>query len=190
MCGRYSFIPTSNFYDRFDITNRLPSLPSVFSATPGQFLPVIYRDSTNLIDVMSWGLIPPWAKNLDFGSTLFNARSETIAQKPSFSGSFNSCRCLVPVSGFYEAGKFYTLPDEPVFSLAGIYSRWESSNGDYLPTFCIVTTAANSFISQFHDRMPVILSPQDEDNWLDPCSPSSCLLPLFKPYAKGQLLQK
>lgn len=189
MCGIFTFNPTSDFYDRYSLSNRLPSLQPVPRATPGQFLPVIYRDKVNIVDVMRWGLIPQWAKNTDFGSKLFNARSETILEKPSFRGSFNSCRCLVPVSGFYEARRLFKIKDTQMFSLAGLYSLWESGNGNFMPTFTIITTAANHLVSPVHDRMPVILNRGDETDWLDPTTPSSRLLPLFKPYPSDKLLQ-
>lgn len=188
MCGIFTFNPTSTFYDRYSLSNKLPSLKPVPRATPGQFLPVIYRDQTNIIDVMRWGLIPQWAKNTDFGSKLFNARSETILEKPSFRGSFNSCRCLVPVSGFFENRRYLTLADNPVFSLAGLYSVWESPDGSILPTFTIITTQANELISPYHDRMPVILDRGDEVDWLDPTTPSSHLVSFFKPFSAARLL--
>lgn len=188
MCGRYAFTPDFDFYNHYQTKNKLPSLESFTSARPGQFLPVVYRDKDNIINVMRWGLIPHWAKNLDFGAKLFNARSETILEKPSFRGSFNSCRCLVPASGFYEAKKYFRLKNNSVFSLAGIYSLWESETGDYLPTFSIITTTANEIVKPVHDRMPVIISRQSESIWLDPNSSLTQLLKLFKPYDPSLVL--
>jgi putative SOS response-associated peptidase YedK len=188
MCGRYAFNPDTNFYSRYPTKNKLPPLESFDSCRPGDFLPVIYQDHDLIIDVMRWGLIPQWAKNLDFGATLFNARSETLSQKPSFSGSFVSCRCLVPCSGFYEARQFFNLKDQSVFSLAGLYSLWESPSGDYLPTFTIITTEANDIIKPVHDRMPVILSSKNESIWLDPQSTTSQLQPLFRPFSSDSFI--
>jgi len=187
MCGSYSLIPGSKFYSRFSLSNKLPNLPSFSNSRPGQFLPIIYRDNKNIIDVMRWGLIPQWAKNLDFGAKLFNARSETILEKPSFRGSFNSCRCLVPASGFFENRRLFQFKDKSLFSLAGLYSKWESPDGSFLPTFTIITTSPNSLIKPYHDRMPVILDKSSEDLWLNPTTSSKDLFSLFKPYNSNDL---
>lgn len=149
-------------------------------------LPVIYRHQSgeNNMGLFRWGLVPSWTDSeedaLKIRQMTHNARSETISEKPSFSDSFARRRCLVPVMGFFEwkheAGTkipYYIYhPETPVISLAGIYDRWEVPGEETrLYSFSIVTTAANSMMSEIHNtkkRMPVIIDPEDEDEWLSP----------------------
>jgi putative SOS response-associated peptidase YedK len=129
---------------------------------------------------MQWGLIPSWAKDPKIGSKLINARAETVAEKPSFRSAFRQRRCLIPADGFYEWQQvegsrqkqpyFIRLQDERPFAFAGLYDRWASPDGEVLETCTILTTTANELIAPIHDRMPVILYPQDYDFWLDTSS--------------------
>lgn len=150
MASSYSLFPDSDFYSRFQIQNRLPELLSVPKAVPGSFMPVIYYDKGRVIDIMRWGFTPQWAKDLSFGAKNFHAPSETILESTVFRGSFNSCRCLVPASAIHyylntslqKENYSLTLKGESVFSLAGLYSLWESPDGSYLPTFAVMTVPA------------------------------------------------
>lgn len=189
MSSDYSLIPGSDFYSRFEIKNSLPELISVTHIRPGAFMPVIFNDHGRHIDIMRWGFTPQWAKDLSFGAKNFHAPSEHILESAVFRGSFNSCRCLVPASGFYnfittsehKENYFITVKNESVFSFAGLYSIWESADGSYLPTFAIMTTPSSPRLKLFHDRMPVILSKDDESLWLNPITPSVRLFPLLRP---------
>jgi putative SOS response-associated peptidase YedK len=149
----------------------LPLLPVICSDNPGEFR--LYR----------WGLIPFWVKDLknasDIRTKTFNAKAETLAEKPSFRNSLQRKRCLVPVSGFYEwqtleklkIPYFITLKDKPVVVLAGLFDQWNNrETGEITNTFTIVTTRANPMMEEIHNlkkRMPVILSPENEKRWLD-----------------------
>ncbi|MGC1389924.1 MAG: SOS response-associated peptidase [Bacteroidales bacterium] len=149
----------------------LPSLPAICSENPSEIL------------LLKWGLIPAWTKSIDEANIIrfktFNARSESIATKPSFSTSFRSKRCIIPVKGFYEwqhIGNekipWYIYHSEnEVLSIAGIYDNWiEDNTGEVFSTFSIVTTIANDLMAHIHNsgkRMPVILDKSSEKKWID-----------------------
>lgn len=131
--------------------------------------------------LLRWGLVPAWAKDPGVGARLINARAETVESKPSFRAAFKRRRCLIPAAGFYEWAKaqagrkqpyYFQMKDEEVFAFAGLWERWEAptagSGGGQRPfeTCTIITTEANSLLAKVHDRMPVILSPEDYDLWL------------------------
>jgi len=162
----------------------LPDLPAVCSGSPEK------------LRLLKWGLIPTWIKSKEEGDNIrnktFNARAESIDTKRSFSASFSSKRCLIPVRGFYEwqhdgARKIpwyiYHFNDE-IISLAGLYSEWkESTTGDLISTFTVITTDANELMSVIHNskkRMPVILSWSEEKHWLDLSMPAGELNGLLK----------
>jgi putative SOS response-associated peptidase YedK len=134
---------------------------------------------------MRWGLVPRWAKDPSIGAKMINARGETIAEKPSFRTAYRRHRCLVPADGFYE---WMPLPaaggersrKQPVhvgmkhgglFGMAGLHERWLSPAGDVLDSCTIVTTSANAALHGVHDRMPVIIAPEQYARWLDPHLP-------------------
>ena len=151
-------------------------------------LPTLHiNDNDELkLRAMKWGLIPNWVSSseeaLDIRKKTPNARSETVAEKPSFEEAFASRRCIVPVRGFYEWQKFQSTKrpwyiygrDESVLSLAGIFDIWTppASEDAYLSSivsFSILTTAANSLLSEIHNtklRMPVIIPRGSEEDWI------------------------
>jgi putative SOS response-associated peptidase YedK len=160
-------------------------------------LPAICSDAPDKIKLLKWGLIPSWTKTSADAEEVrlktFNARCESIHDKPSFSGSFISKRCLIPVKGFFEwqhNGRektpwyIYQYNDD-VMSLAGLYDEWtENETGNRLRTFSIITTDANSLLSEIHNskkRMPVVLDKASEKNWIDLSLPKSDALKLLKP---------
>lgn len=125
-----------------------------------------------------WGLVPSWAKDIAIGNRMINARSETAAEKPSFKSALKSRRCVIPADGYYEwqkteTGKqpyeFFAIDGKPL-ALAGLWERNSKvlPNGETLYTCTILTTSSNGFTSDIHDRMPVILSGDSLDEWLDP----------------------
>ncbi len=142
--------------------------------------PVITNDKPEVISLLSWGLMPAWAKDRTFRKNLLNAKIETIKELPSFRNAVKK-RCLVLVDGFYEwkwmdaKGKqkekyHITLPNHEAFAMAGIWSEWvDKQTGEILKTYTIVTTQANELMSEIHNtkkRMPVILTPENEEKWL------------------------
>jgi putative SOS response-associated peptidase YedK len=125
---------------------------------------------------MRWGLIPSWAKDSSVAASMINARSETAATKPAFRDGLKSRRCLIPANGFYEwkrDGKTkqpfcFEVNQGQLFAFAGLWDRWKDSNGNWIKTCSILTTTPNAVTSAVHDRMPVILDPNNYDVWLDP----------------------
>lgn len=142
--------------------------------------PVITNKQADIIQFFEWGLLPSWAKDIDFRKNTLNARIETIAEKPSFQKSIHN-RCLILADGFYEwqwldaKGKnkqkyFITLPQQQAFAFAGLWSEWQdANNGNIRKTYTILTTEANELMSIIHNtkkRMPVIVPPGNETDWL------------------------
>ena len=127
-----------------------------------------------------WSLMPPWAENLEHANKVstFNAKAETLIQKPTFKNAFLKRRCIVPAEAFYEwvglKGKKQPLSiarrDGKFLSMAGLHSFWRptGSQGRPIPTFTIVTTTPNQWRARIHDRMPVMLQDDEVDGWLDP----------------------
>ena len=194
MCGRFTLTVNpaelqDTFTDYIFPTRYVPR----FNIAPSQPVLAIPNDEKNTADFFIWGLIPMWAKDPSIGNRLINARGETIAEKPSFRGSFKHKRCLVLADGFYEwksnAGKktktpyFIHMKDRKPFAFAGLWDSWEGSDGSSVKTCTIITTEPNELMESLHNRMPVILHPRDYGKWLDtsPQTPEN-LLPLIKPY--------
>lgn len=178
MCGRVVMAITPEMLVEVFGLQAVPSLDPRYNVAPTQNVGVIRccDDSAHYkYDALKWGLVPSWAPDPTKGSSLINARSETVSEKPSFRHAIKYNRCIVPVSGFYEwshAGKekhphFISLKDSPVMSLAGIWENWKAPDSSVLETFSILTTAANKLLSSLHDRMPVILKPEDYGMWLN-----------------------
>ncbi len=155
--------------------------PTVYNGFQFPKTPVITNKKTNTIQLFNWGLIPFWAKDDSIKKNTLNARIETIHEKPSFRNSVNN-RCLILADGFYEwhwldeKGKQkqkyeMTLPNNELFAFAGLFSEWtDQSTGEILSTYTILTTEANELMSKIHNtkkRMPVIISENNERNWLN-----------------------
>jgi putative SOS response-associated peptidase YedK len=149
--------------------------------------------------LVHWGLMPSWAKDLKDAAKMINARAETLADRPAYRTAFARRRCLVLADGYFEwkkVGKqrqpfYFRLQDERPFAFAGLWERWWGPNGGDGPPLescAIVTTAANERAAAFHDRMPVILEPDNYDLWLDPAmNDASLLKALLRPYPSDQL---
>lgn len=143
--------------------------------------PIITNEAPELIQHFHWGLIPSWAKDDSIRQYTLNAKIETLMEKPSFR-EITHQRCLVLADGFYEwqwldsKGKnkqkyLIYLPHKEPFAHAGLWSEWQNeNNGEIIQSYSIVTTAANDLMRQIHNtkqRMPLILSPENEKNWLN-----------------------
>ena len=178
MCGRfvqYTLFPLlkKEFSLKFD--EEVSLCPS-FNIAPTQEIPVVINEDGNRLIMCRWGLIPPWAKDLSISSRMINARAETLAEKPSFKGPFKKHRCLIVADGFYEwertdSGKipvYITMKDGRPLGFAGLYSDWRPLEGEVIRTCTIVTTEPNDLLEPIHNRMPVIIKPNDRDRWLDP----------------------
>jgi putative SOS response-associated peptidase YedK len=190
MCGRYVFTPDERFYDRFTIENRLDVLDARYNVAPGQNMPVITRNSPNQAVMMRWGLIPFWAKDAKTGWRTINARAESVRVKPAFKKPFQSQRCLIPASGFYEWEKrphlkvpyYFKLKTNDMFAFAGLYDIWKDGQRSEVKSYTIITTESNSLVGKIHNRMPVILRKADESTWLDKNTNLEIIAKLLKPY--------
>lgn len=148
-----------------------------FNAAPGQQLPVVINnDGTLEVRLMHWGLIPGWLKPGEKPKvTPINARSETLTEKPMFRNLVKRHRCIVPSSGFYEWKRiggtpqpyYIYLADEPVMLMAGLFDYRLNSDGELEGSHTILTCASNDVMAEVHDRMPVILHPDDVKLWMD-----------------------
>ncbi len=127
--------------------------------------------------LLRWGLVPFWAKDPKFGYSTINARAEEAAAKPAFRDALRNRRCLVPADAFYEWQRLdkktkrpfaFALKSGEPYAFAGLWDKWQGKDREALETFTILTTDPNELMEQVHNRMPVILEPQDYDRWLDP----------------------
>lgn len=150
-----------------------------YNVAPGQDIVTLRQDRSEPkrhLSLMRWGLIPNWAKDANAGYKMINARCETAADAPAFRDALLSRRCLIPADGFYEWKKqgkakqpyCFTLHDDSIFAFAGLWDRWKSPEGNWIETCSILTTTPNDLVRDIHDRMPVILPPDNYDLWLDP----------------------
>jgi putative SOS response-associated peptidase YedK len=203
MCGRYTLsVPLSNLIDTFEVPPPEFEYQPRFNIAPTQVVPVIAADERGRrMGLLRWGLIPSWAKDPGIGSRMINARSETVAEKPSFRSAFRKRRCLIPADGFFEWKKdggeegrgasktpfWIHLSTREPFAFAGLWERWSPPDGEDLFTFTILTTEATPSIHDIHPRMPVILPAQARARWLDPEASPEALLGLLKPYSQGNL---
>ena len=157
--------------ERLEGFNVAPSW-NVGPMSPG----VIVREheGTREVAVARWGLVPGWAKEHTIGAKMFNARSETVREKPAFRSAFARRRCVVPMNGFYEwkasAGEkqpwYVTRADGEAMLCAGLWEYWEGAGEGALETFSVITTTPNAFMSGVHDRMPCVLEPEMVGGWL------------------------
>lgn len=143
---------------------------------------------------LSWGLVPHWAKDASLASSLFNARAESAAMKPSFKGPLRHHRCLIPADGFYEWTKtgresrpnFFTRAGEAPFCFAALWEHWGSADGSEIESCALLTCAANADIDPWHHRMPLVIEPADFERWLDPSlQTASAVADLLRPPPAG-----
>ncbi len=178
MCGRFTLhAPAEALATLFDLPEAPPLAPR-YNIAPTQPVgivrPALDRTAREWALVM-WGLVPSWSKDPAIGARMINARSETAAEKPSFRAAFKRRRCLIPADGFYEWQKlakgkqpyYIGLQGGAPFAFAGLWETWHSPDGGELQSCTLLTTEPNELLEPIHNRMPVILAPQDYDEWLD-----------------------
>jgi putative SOS response-associated peptidase YedK len=191
MCGRFAIAYTMGLFARFGVKGDLPKIEPRFNIAPTQLAPIVLENGERRAVMMRWGLVPFWAKDPKIGNRLKNARAETVSTKPAFRASLKKRRCIVPLTGFYEwkrDGKqktpFYVhMKDDSFFGLAGLYDNWRRPDESSMQSFTIVTTRPNSLLENIHNRMPVIIREEQEDDWLggSELSPKA-LASFFKPF--------
>jgi putative SOS response-associated peptidase YedK len=196
MCGRFAQrSPAGKVARKFKVEG-VPPLAERYNVAPTQSVLGI-REAADAREAafFTWGLVPRWAKDPAVGSRLINARSETVAEKPSFREAFTRRRCLVPVDGFFEWARrgdrkrpfYFRMRDGEPFAVAGLWERWEGG-GRALETCALLTTGANELLAPYHDRMPVIVRPEDYDLWLDAgIGRADRLRPLLRPYPHEEM---
>jgi putative SOS response-associated peptidase YedK len=196
MCGRFTrYYTWAEIHRLYRLTTPDSNFEPRYSICPKNdidtVLPAFERQG---LVPMRWGLVPSWwSKPLkEMKSATFNARAETVAEKPMFRDSFKRRRCLIPASGYYEwqdtpDGKqpyYFTRRDGQVMTIAGLWSDWaDTTTGDNLWSCTMIITAANDFVGEVHDRMPVILEPDNFEAWLS-CKAG---MELLKPAANNVL---
>ncbi len=153
------------------------NLPARYNICPTTTIDaVIERGSNRELVPMRWGLVPSWwKKKAKETPATFNARGETVAEKPMFRAAFKRSRCLIPASGYYEwkrteTGKqpyYFSTENGSPLTIAGLWDEWKDiETGEPLKSCTMIITEANKFVSEYHDRMPVLLQPKDFDSWL------------------------
>ena len=197
MCGRYTVRGIQPVADLFGVVLPKEFRPR-YNIAPSQDVPVVRldREGNRALAMLRWGLIPHWAKEPPKLQPI-NARAETVPTSGMFRQAFQRRRCLVPADGFYEWRKidaktkqpvFTHFPDDRPFALAGLWERWRpAEDAEPIDTVCIVTTTPNALMSTIHDRMPVILRPEDYAAWLDKGSDPHAAANLMRPYPDDEL---
>lgn len=180
-----------------------PELKPRYNIAPTQPVTVVRQteqdgQSAREIVAMHWGLIPSWSKDTKIGSRMINARAETVHEKPSFRAAFKKRRCLIPADGFYEWKKldaknklpyFIGMKDQGLFAFAGLWERWDGVDNMVTESCTIITTEPNEVCKEIHNRMPVILSPDNYDAWLNPKSNDfEFLKSLLMPYPPEEMI--
>ncbi|WP_316571150.1 SOS response-associated peptidase [Neobacillus sp. YIM B06451] len=196
MCGRFSLITDVYALMRQYQFEFEGEYEARYNIAPGtDILAIASYGGKRVGGELRWGLIPFWADNEKIGYKMINARAETVHEKASFRQPLKSKRCLIPADGYFEwkrEGKMkrpfrFVNKDNSPFVFAGLYDRWDKGER---PIFSctIITTAANEKTAEIHDRMPAILTPGQQDIWLDPTvSDSMALTSLLKPYPSEKM---
>jgi putative SOS response-associated peptidase YedK len=198
MCGRFIRTTPIERYEALFSAHGHVDLKSSYNIAPGSEI-LVARNKDHggrELVALKWGLVPSWSKEPRTEYSTINARAETIDEKPAFRSAFNSRRCLIASDGFYEWKKnvdgtkqpyFIRLADGKPFAFAGIWERWE--RGDQILESCaIIVTSANALMAPIHDRMPVILSPDHYDAWMNPKETNaSALKSLLLPYSSDRM---
>jgi putative SOS response-associated peptidase YedK len=212
MCGRFTLATPAEEWAALFRLDEVPDVEPRFNIAPTQDVTVVrapagLREHPGLhlapagtplpreVASVRWGLVPYWAKEAGAGPPLINARSETVAEKPSFRDSFRARRCLIVADGFYEwqasGGRkqpyWIGLEDRRPFAFAGLWDRWKAADGGVLDSCTILTTEANEALAELHDRMPVIVDPEQYDMWMDPDTIAWELEPILKSHPSEEM---
>jgi putative SOS response-associated peptidase YedK len=214
MCARYTLRLGAEAVKQLFEIEETPELPERFNIAPTQEVPAVLTDKAGKrrLKMLRWGLVPHWAKDISMGQRLINAKSETVEEKPAFKQAFAKRRCLIPTDGFYEwkeipeiqsdlfgnptpvKGKarkqpyHITLAEGGLFAFAGLWEFWKGDDGEDLLSCSILTCEPNELVAELHDRMPVIVAPEDFDLWLDrSVSDVGPLRPILQPFAAERM---
>jgi len=201
MCGRYKLTASwAEIHRLYDVTNSV-NLRARYNIAPTQdVLAIIYDGATKQRrgEMVRWGLVPFWAKDVKIGYHLINAKAETIAEKPSYREAFKKRRCIIPADAFYEwqeTGHSLKQPyaiamkDRSVFGFAGLWEKWtDKASGETIRSCTIITTEPNKLCAPIHNRMPAILDPADYEQWLgERATSNNALQAMLKPFPAKQM---
>jgi putative SOS response-associated peptidase YedK len=191
VCGRYTLATPSPA----DIRARFPVGESIeirtrYNIAPGDDVLAVTTDREGAPrgELLRWGLVPSWSEGPGSGLKMINARVETVQERPAFRRAFERFRCLIIADGFYEWQRQSTGPKQPFhitrtdgspFAFAGLWSIWYGEDDTKLRSCTILTTTPNEAIAPLHDRMPVMLSADQEQPWLDASTPIEVLRELL-----------
>lgn len=191
MCGRYTFAsPPETVADHFRLTDP-PAVTPRYNVAPGTLVAVVALKSDGErfgLAHLKWGLVPDWSDDPDRGIRPINARSDSLG-KPTFRKVFAAQRCLLPATGFYEwraVGKrkepvHFSLTGGGLMAFAGLWSVWADGTRK-VGTCCLITTGPNELVRDYHDRMPVVIPPDDYRRWLDTDTPEAELRAMLRPF--------
>jgi len=198
MCGRFALTTDADtLQQQFHVAAVAPVTPR-YNIAPTQEIIAICQngDGYRHVKTLRWGLVPPWANDSTIGARMINARSETVHEKPSFRQPIRYHRCLIPASGFIEWLRqpdgskqpyYIQRKDGELLAMAGIWDTWKGSE-QIIESCSILTTHANNLIATLHDRMPVLLSPSEYDQWLDRnINDPQQLMGMYTPYPSETL---
>ncbi len=191
MCGRYGFTDPDQLYARFDVEEHLKDLKDNYNVAPTQEMPVIEKHSPNSVHIRKWGFKPGWANMF-----LINAQSEKLSSSSMWSRAFRESRCIIPATYFFEWKKLsdgkqpflIRLKNKKMFGFAGLLLTYHDEHKKEHQGFVIITTTPNKTMEQIHNRMPVILKKEDEEEWLNPDNTEpEKLLKLLNPYPDDEM---
>ena len=185
MCGRYSLAPQAGILRAHFKLDATPIVRPCYNISPSQDCPVIVkqRSTARKLTFMRWGLIPSWSSGPTNKFSMFNARSETVSEKPAFREALTRRRCLIPTDGYYEwtsqktnkQAYRITMQNQTIFAFAGLWESWQR-NGKKINSFTILTAQSSPAVSQIHHRMPLIVAPHHYTDWLANTCPVKTLI--------------
>ena len=195
MCGRFTLASDPEMLQQVFFDFEVPmNLSPRYNISPTQDVASVPNTREKQVEFFHWGLIPSWAKDPKIGNRMINARSETLAEKPSFRNAYKRRRCLVLADGYYEWQQipgnrvkqpvYIRLKSQKPFAVAGLWEVWQSKDMDEpLKSCTIITCPPNALLEEIHHRMPVILPADAYAQWLSPDEqPVDALQPLLIPY--------
>ena len=176
MCGRFALMVKPNeLQAAFDLDYVPPTLAPSEDYYPGRGIPAVVNAAERVVEILYWGLVPSWAKDISIARHTFNARCESLRVKPSFKMAYQRRRCLIPATSYYEWRTAndrkipyrFSLKDTAVFMLAGLWEYWVDSSGNEVYSAAVVTCPAGRGLEAYHDRMPVVFDRYNCWQWLE-----------------------
>lgn len=185
----------------FDLDFVPPALSPTDHYYPGQGIPAVINAAERVVEILYWGLIPSWAKDISIGKRTFNARCETLREKASYKMAYQRRRCLIPASSYYEWRTVnnrkipyrFSLRENKIFMLAGLWEYWVDSSGNEVYSATVVTCRPGRGLEVYHDRMPVVFDRYNCWQWMEDRPPKELdqmLAPVDADYFDIECLEK